>query len=57
MIKPAVIGALALSAALVMQDYIQGDTPNLVQVIVRLFLGALIGIGVSKFVSRRNRQQ
>ena len=56
MIKPAIIGALALSAALVMQDYTLNDTPSMVEVIFRLFLGALIGVGVSKFLSRKKQQ-
>ena len=53
MLKPAIIGALTLSAALALQDYIQGDSPSITQVILWVFFGALIGVGVSKFISRR----
>ena len=53
MFKPALIGALTLSAALAIQDYNQGDSPNMIQLVLWLCFGALIGIGVAKIASRR----
>ena len=55
MVKAAIIGALTISAALLLQDYLKGDSANVIRLMGRAFMGALIGIGVAKFLSRKKQ--
>jgi hypothetical protein len=51
--KAAIIGALTITAAASLQDFMQGDTPSVVKIGLWLFLGGLIGVGVGRFLNRK----
>lgn len=55
--KAAVVGAIAITAGVYVQNYLRGDTPNLVQILTTLLLGALIGLGVAKFLNRKKQRK
>lgn len=53
----AIIGAVAITAAGILQSYFQGDfqndPPNIIIIATWLFLGSLVGVGVFKFQNRK----
>ncbi len=51
--RAAIVGALTITAAGLIQDRFQGDPISIVKIGTWLFLGSLVGIGVSKFLNRK----
>lgn len=51
--KGALVGAIALFAALWVQNAIQNDDASIVQMLTWLLLGALIGWAVARWRSRK----
>ena len=47
----AIVGALTITIVLYLQDIAQGEQTNIVRIATSLFLGALLGLGVAKFVN------
>ena len=50
--RPAMVGAIALTAACWLQSAIRGDQPSVVMIGTWLLMGALVGMGVWKLAVR-----